>query len=265
LDTPVKRYSSGMYVRLAFAVAAHLEPEILVVDEVLAVGDAEFQKKCLGKMSDVASGGRTVLFVSHNMAAVHSLCNSALLMSRGRVVLSGNTDHVVEKYLDDLNFVAYQPLKQRTDRGGNGRLIFTNIAFEDNNGKHMQELISGKDTYIVLEYEAKEVAKNVKISIGFSNSMGQFLLMCNNELAGQPFETLPLNGQIKCLLPKLPFSQGVYRINLFCEANNEVADWVQEAASISVTSGDFYGTGKSVPLTHGGFLTTQIWSHCQKG
>src|SRR5438128_5790740 len=99
LDTPVKRYSSGMYVRLAFAVAAHLEPEILVVDEVLAVGDAEFQKKCLGKMSEVAGGGRTVLFVSHNMAAVHALTNSAMLLTGGRNQAHGPTWEVVPFYL----------------------------------------------------------------------------------------------------------------------------------------------------------------------
>ncbi len=98
LDTPVKRYSSGMYVRLAFAVAAHLEPEILVVDEVLAVGDAEFQKKCLGKMEDVAKGGRTVLFVSHNMNAIRNLCGRSVLLSQGRLIEAGPTDEVIEKY-----------------------------------------------------------------------------------------------------------------------------------------------------------------------
>src|SRR5207244_3345082 len=99
LDTPVKRYSSGMYVRLAFAVAAHLEPEILVVDEVLAVGDAEFQKKCLGKMSTVASGGRTVLFVSHNLTAIESLCHSCIALQRGRIFTRGSPTDVLDKYL----------------------------------------------------------------------------------------------------------------------------------------------------------------------
>jgi lipopolysaccharide transport system ATP-binding protein len=102
LDTPVKRYSSGMYVRLAFAVAAHLEPEILIVDEVLAVGDAEFQKKCLGKMKDVAGGGRTVLFVSHNMAAVRALCERAIQLSRGRVIRDAETEVVASEYISEL-------------------------------------------------------------------------------------------------------------------------------------------------------------------
>src|SRR6202044_1123955 len=101
LDTPVKRYSSGMYVRLAFAVAAHLEPEILIVDEVLAVGDAAFQKKCLGKMQDVSKGGRTVLFVSHNIQAIRQLCTRGVYMERGRALLSGPVGEAIARYLDN--------------------------------------------------------------------------------------------------------------------------------------------------------------------
>src|SRR5262249_34406094 len=121
LDTPVKRYSSGMYVRLAFSVAAHLEPEILIVDEVLAVGDAEFQRKCLGKMQDVASKkGRTVLFVSHNMAAIESMCSSALMLVEGRCVTQGNTTAVLQYYLRDVSRASAMPLAERTDRRGSG-------------------------------------------------------------------------------------------------------------------------------------------------
>ncbi len=127
LDTPVKRYSSGMYVRLAFAVAAHLEPEILLVDEVLAVGDAAFQKKCLGKMGDVAKEGRTVLFVSHNMAAVQNLCRRSLLLNDGQVVLDGSTDRVVMKYLSWIQSRTSAPLSNRKDREGNGALRFKRI------------------------------------------------------------------------------------------------------------------------------------------
>src|SRR5262249_21676275 len=119
LDTPVKRYSSGMYVRLAFSVAAHLEPEILIVDEVLAVGDAEFQKKCLGKMQDVASKlGRTILFVSHNMAAIESMCDSALLLVESRCTARGKAPGVVQEYLCAMNRLSATPLGERVDRVG---------------------------------------------------------------------------------------------------------------------------------------------------
>jgi len=261
LDTPVKHYSSGMYVRLAFAVAAHLEPEVLVVDEVLAVGDAAFQKKCLGKMGTVSEEGRTVLFVSHNMSAIQALCRSAILLSHGSLISFGNTDQIVENYLTDVSIISRQALQDRKDRSGNGRLRFTNIVFEGDDGQKLDELISGQKTSILLSYEAAASLKNVVVSIGFYGNFGQFLLLCNNEMAGVHFEQLPATGQIKCSVPKLPFSQGIYHINLYCDVNGVQADWVQEAASVHVIDGDFYGTGRSVPSSHGGFLTEQVWSN----
>jgi lipopolysaccharide transport system ATP-binding protein len=261
LDTAVKYYSSGMYVRLAFAVAAQLEPEILIVDEVLAVGDADFQKKCLGKMGDVAQGGRTVLFVSHNMGAIQSLCSRAYLISQGKLIFNGESDIVINKYLEDIKAIAHQDLTKRIDRTGNQKLKFTHLDLEDQYGNKIQELVSGKDHSIVLSYESDSQVKNVSISIGFSGNYGQFLLLCNNEMAGQLFEALPSKGQIKCKLPHLPFSQGIYNLNLYCKVNGILADWVQEAAAVTVVEGDFYGTGKGSPATHGGFLATQIWSH----
>src|SRR5262249_20778715 len=124
IDTPVKHYSSGMYVRLAFAVAAHLEPEILIIDEVLAVGDAGFQKKCLRKMGDVAGDGRTVLFVSHNMAAVQGLCSRACLLSDGQIVGDGSPGNMVQRYLADIFSTAPQCLDERKDRQGTGEIRF---------------------------------------------------------------------------------------------------------------------------------------------
>ena len=134
IDTPIKRYSSGMHVRLGFAVAAHLEPEILIVDEVLAVGDAAFQKKCLGKMGDAAKEGRTVLFVSHNMAAVESLCESTLLLRAGELIEYGSTHSVIESYLRLQEHLETVDLSLRTDRTGNGQIRFTGVKFQDENG-----------------------------------------------------------------------------------------------------------------------------------
>jgi len=152
LDTPVKHYSSGMYMRLAFAVAAHLDPEILIVDEVLAVGDAEFQKKCLGRMKDVASGGRTVLFVSHNMAAISALCSRAACLERGRLVSDGSVSSVVKKYLDAADSgtgrIAWQNLREAP---GNERIRITDIEVR-------------VDQTITSEVRTSDV---VTISIGF--------------------------------------------------------------------------------------------------
>src|SRR5690242_21113009 len=128
IDTPVKRYSSGMYMRLAFAVAAHLDPEILIVDEVLAVGDAEFQRKCLGKMERVAKEGRTVLFVSHNLAAVQSLCTSAYLLSKGSIIASGDVSTVIARYLQSARDNQVYDLAERADRQGTGKLRFVTCS-----------------------------------------------------------------------------------------------------------------------------------------
>jgi lipopolysaccharide transport system ATP-binding protein len=133
LDTPVKRYSSGMYVRLAFAVAAHLEPEILIVDEVLAVGDAQFQKKCLGKMEEVGKEGRTVLFVSHQMAAVEKLCGKGILLNQGKIQHIGNQTEVIAKYLT-INSDSFLLLQNRKDRQGTGEVKVFSIDVKDKEG-----------------------------------------------------------------------------------------------------------------------------------
>lgn len=265
LDTPVKHYSSGMYVRLAFAVAAHLEPEILIVDEVLAVGDLAFQKKCMGKMGNVAKEGRTVLFVSHNMAAIEALCSRGCLLVNGKIDALGRTGEIVGRYFDSIKKTSLQDLRTRKDRTGNGRLVFTAVTLENGDGTPVEVLAPGKDTSIVLSYEGSETLKNVSLSIGFYGLHGQFLLLCNNEMAGQPFESLPPSGQIRCMIPRLPFSPGNYNLNLYCEVNGSLADWVQEACLITVVEGDYYGTGKTTPASHGGFLVPQSWDFKQNG
>ena len=264
IDTPVKHYSSGMYVRLAFAVAAHLEPEILIVDEVLAVGDAAFQKKCMGKMGDVAKEGRTVLFVSHNMAAVDALCSRGCLLVNGQIATLGKASEVISKYLDSVRGIAFSNLGDRKDRAGNGNLVITRVGYESD-GVHTDTLVSGKDACIVLDYSANRNLRNVSVSIGFYGLYGQFLLMCNNEMAGYSFESLPQNGQIRCSIPRLPFAPGTYNLNLYCEVNGVVADWVQEACQLTVVEGDYYGSGKTSPASHGGFLVSQTWDLIPNG
>jgi lipopolysaccharide transport system ATP-binding protein len=169
LDTPVKRYSSGMYVRLAFAVAAHLEPEILVVDEVLAVGDVAFQRKCLGKMSDVASQGRTVLFVSHNMPAVKSLCRRAMLLQEGRLVLDGEMNSVVNKYLtadtDEMARTGIVPDDApRLYSTGEAKLRLTRLT--DLDGNSTSQLYLGQAACVEMTFEVfKEISEAV-IEVG---------------------------------------------------------------------------------------------------
>ena len=153
IDTPVKHYSSGMYVRLAFAVAAHLEPEILVIDEVLAVGDAQFQKKCLGKIGDVARHGRTVLFVSHNMAPIKQLCSRALVMRKGELVCDSDADSGIEFYIQSAGTVDINTILDRKEREGNGRIRFTGVDLADEFGEKDTVLRSGEDCQMILHYQ----------------------------------------------------------------------------------------------------------------
>src|SRR5438309_3568650 len=150
IDTPVKHYSSGMYVRLAFAVAAHLEPEILIIDEVLAVGDAAFQKKCLAKMGEVANQGRTVLFVSHNMAAIQGFCSKCCLLSSGQVVAEGSPRSVVEQYLSDVSLGTPTLLRERKDRQGTGEIQFLEVSILDAKGRSIDAALTGQDIDIAL-------------------------------------------------------------------------------------------------------------------
>lgn len=173
IDTPVKRYSSGMYVRLAFAVAAHLEPEILVVDEVLAVGDAEFQKKCLGKMKDVAGQGRTVLFVSHNMSAISGLCTRGVLLSNGSVSLEGDTEDVVNKYINDgvdnRGFVDFQNSKILFLRSGKrtfGEIL--NVSTLNERGQITDTFKFGKTFNAALTIKIKASVRNPEIGFCIS-------------------------------------------------------------------------------------------------
>ncbi|MFK8105193.1 MAG: polysaccharide ABC transporter ATP-binding protein, partial [Saprospiraceae bacterium] len=150
IDTPLKHYSSGMQLRLAFAVAAHLEPEILLIDEVLAVGDAQFQKKCLGKMSEVSQSGRTILFVSHDMAAVLKLCQRSILLDRGKIIADGATEAIVQQYLQQRDENAQIDIVQRKDRKGKGELQFVNIALLNADEQAVENIFCGQTVTIAL-------------------------------------------------------------------------------------------------------------------
>ena len=261
LDTPVKRYSSGMYVRLAFAVAAHLEPEILLVDEVLSVGDAEFQKKCLGKMKDVSEGGRTVLFVSHNMGAIQNLCERCILLEEGSINAIGDTRDIIGKYLLQSDNLSKISIEKRVDRKGKGILRFINIEFQDADGKVVNSFISGKEANIVLEYTSKSngYLKNVSVAIGVDNSEGVRVTHLYNDVTGDAFNSIPPHGKIVCCIPKLPLTSGRYTFTIFATVNSEIADWIVNAANFDVVLEDFFGTGRTAPKGQGNFIISHKW------
>ena len=245
LDTPVKRYSSGMRVRLGFAVAAHMDPEILIIDEVLAVGDAAFQKKCLGKMGDVATGGRTVLFVSHNMIAVESLCPRAILLEEGRVLEQGPSAKIIERYLSSFQEgVSKVALAERSDREGSGDARYTNIRFRNGNGQPATSVLVGAELTVELDFVCSRPLARPRFVLIFLNPRGQVVFHAKTHAAMDPLPLVKGGGTIRCRFPAMNLIPGRYSV--IARINDSVAARVDgvHAAAIEVTSADVYGTGK---------------------
>lgn len=262
LDTPVKRYSSGMYVRLAFAVAAHLEPEILVVDEVLAVGDAEFRRKCLGKMGEVAKSGRTVLFVSHNMAAVQALCCRGVLLRRGMVEADTSAQGAVEAYLQVLNSENTHPLAHRSDRQGNGVVRAVGAWCETEEGVKVGEVHSGQSVRFVLQLEGEDhrVLPHLHVAIPIRGALDEKLFhLCTDSQKGG-LQNLELPCTVACTVPSLPLMPGEYRYNVYIAVAGEVTDWVQNAGAFRVVPGAFFESGWMPPNGQGPLLVSHSWA-----
>jgi lipopolysaccharide transport system ATP-binding protein len=251
LETPIKRYSSGMKVRLGFAVAAFLEPEILFVDEVLAVGDADFQRKCVGKMAELGAVGRTVVFVSHNMAAIENLCTHAILLEHGQVVANGPAATVINQYAAAADRLATGSLDDRKDRQGDGRLRFVGID---------AAVRLGAASEIRIEFEAQPGLRKVEVSVGVFTLRGEGAMYLGNQLTGDDFSELPPSGAFVCRLDRSALSAGIYSVNLFATVGGSIADWVQEAARIEVAEGDYYGTGRTPPIGYGHVVVDQRWT-----
>lgn len=261
LDVPVKRYSSGMYVRLAFAVAAHLNPDILIVDEVLAVGDAAFQKKCMSLMGDVSrKEGRTVLLVSHNLVAVTALCTRGLMLERGRVAVEGRIGDVAQRYLESLEQTATHDLRARTDRSGSGALRLTScrVRGDGTDGP----VLAGGGADIALGFESADGTplRDVHVAIAVHGILDDQLFHLATSTVGDDFASLPARGTLHCRLPRVPLQPGVYRLTVFCSVRAEVADWVIHAGAMEVEPGDFFSSGRLPPADQGPILVDHGWS-----
>lgn len=246
LDTPVKRYSSGMYVRLAFAVAAHLEPEILIVDEVLAVGDAAFQKKCLGKMGDVATKeGRTVLFVSHNMTTVRALCQKAYLLNLGRIQYQGSTSQAIDLYMQSVKSLMMfdaTSLEERDDRSGDGSAMLTGVKVEDANGKDIIRPNSPLKVTIYYKSDRPLVRPQFSATI-YDDQKDVGMVSLHSETVGS-LPDLPPEGKITCITEPIGFTPGKCYLNLSLLKAGVMADYIQYATCFDVETDDIYGTGK---------------------
>ena len=261
IDTPVKHYSSGMGLRLGFAVAAHLEPEILVVDEVLAVGDASFQQKCIGKMGDVAKQGRTVLFVSHNMAAVEHLCTRAIMLESGKVTFDSTPSEVIRHYLTGVRSSSSHALADRVDREGNGALKFIGLDARSDDGESLDVVRCGMDVVFALPYRTDgEKPAAVNVTLGFYDEYNRSLVRCWSQTVAPDFDSLPAEGELRCHIPRLPLMPGFYSVMVACEVNGQLADKLMDAISLQVIEGNFYQTGK-LPDTGTAYLLSDYeWS-----
>ncbi len=252
INTPVKRYSSGMTVRLAFAVAAFLEPDILVIDEVLAVGDVEFQKKAIGKMQDISRGeGRTVLFVSHNMAAVKSLCTRAIVLENGENVFEGDQNEAVNYYLiANKPAIEKQDLRHKKDRTGNGDILISKVEVLNKNNDIVEAVISGGFLRLKVYFEIrKEVNfKELFIGIAIKDRNDANLVSFLSDEMNSDFSSIETNGFLVLSIPNLYLRAGLYNLTIQVGDGStkieDFIDFIENAAQINVLPGDIWNIGK---------------------
>lgn len=248
IDTPVKRYSSGMTVRLGFAIAAHLEPEILVVDEVLAVGDAEFQKKAIGKMQDVSRGeGRTVLFVSHNMTAVRNLCNRGIILKNGTIIHNDGIDNIINLYLTEQKERSSLDLSS-IERSGDGSLRVLNVTFTNKDDEPLKSFYTGDTMKIKIDFEASSTFFNrpmSKIDIGINDMLGTRVSWISSSIFSDKIKAN--SSSLTFVLDELLLAEGTYNINIFTATNEGISDYLLNVLSFDVVFGDYFKTGKNYP------------------
>ncbi len=246
LDTPVKRYSSGMYVRLAFAVAAHLEPEILIVDEVLAVGDIAFQRKCMGRMREVGRSGSTILFVSHNMPAIEALCTRAILLDHGKVALDGGVAAIVQEYHRRVLNVHGNVGATLSKVSGPLRVhkIFRSATLLDEHGEPTNFLPVGGRFRLRLVLDAPVAVEAPVVTIGIDDQVGQRLLSLQTPSTNPVLSRLQQPGALECMVESLPLAPGDYWIKLGFAAVSDEIDEIERAARFTVTEGEQFGSGR---------------------
>jgi len=262
LDTPVKRYSSGMYVRLAFAVAAHLEPEILVVDEVLAVGDASFQKKCLSKMKSVSEQGRTVIFVSHQLDAISRLCEKCAVLEYGKMHRLTNATDALQRYIESGQHQLDQEWQAPNHRKD---FYIFNVQIRGHSDRKVSTVQSGEDVSVLIGYSTGNTASPLQgaiCSVQIKNELDVPIFHIHNRLTGHDLDLEQTAGTIRLLIPNLPLPAGKYTISIWLYDRRRVSlDSAENCISFAVEFGDFYGTGHQSPSSHGVVYLRGIFSN----
>jgi lipopolysaccharide transport system ATP-binding protein len=262
IDTPVKRYSSGMYVRLAFAVAAHLDPEILIVDEVLAVGDTQFQSKCLGKIRDVACSGRTVFFVSHNLAAIRHLCSRCILFANGVLAAEGDVNDVVHEYLwnTDVRTGGRVELRNHCNRSSQLNGFFESLELKVD-GECSDILPMGSGLTIELTYSLIRPPANLLLAIQIVDSLGQLITSLSPKYqAPNLFVHTPQRGVLRCSIPRLNLISGQYSLNIRASDSQGQLDWIDDACRFTICDYDVFHTGRVPLCVHGINFFEANWS-----
>jgi len=263
IDMPVKRYSSGMHVRLAFSIVVHLDPEVLIIDEVLAVGDIAFQRKSLKKMHSLAKDeGRTVLFVSHSMTAVDSLCDRVILLEEGRLVAEGKTRKVISEYMSD--YVPEDEMPQIgkvKSRSGSGKVRLIDFWMEDENKKRISTAMTGGQCRFVFKFLCPngKPQKDVDFGFGIANDVGQPLFLHYSTYTEQELGKCPVKGKFVFSFDKLPLAKGVYKMGMRVTVKGEEADVLPGAVNIKVDNGDFYKTGLIMDQSHSPMYVDGSW------
>jgi lipopolysaccharide transport system ATP-binding protein len=259
LDTPVKHYSSGMYVRLAFAVAAHLDPEILIVDEVLAVGDVQFQQKCLGKMEEVATReGRTVLFVSHNMGAIQALCHRGICIESGTIAVDTGAIQAVNFYLKRFEHTQLPDLLSVRDRFGKGDIRLSRVEVLSESGEPTATLTTGKRARFIFHVSA--IRPKTVVNFLVHDMRGNSILILNSDNPGpQDSASTSLQGTLICDIEKLPLLPGRYRVHVNVGCNGEHQDSVNPAVIFDVVEG-LYDGRREAATPYGIVTTSHRWT-----
>jgi lipopolysaccharide transport system ATP-binding protein len=266
IDTPVKHYSSGMYVRLAFAVAAHLDPEILLIDEVLAVGDAEFQKKCLGKMGDVAKEGRTVLFVSHNMVAIENLCDRGLLLRDGQVSYAGGVEECVAAYMDSgiMSHEGDVDLTVHPTRRSEALPLLQRVRLLDKDDNVKDRFGCGEPMKIEFTFEPVVNLRSPQFGIGVDDWTGSRIFSLTTYFSDSELPSLERACRVSCQIDELPLAPGRYNMSFSVgNAHNPLIDALDNAISFDVDSVDYYGNGRSPEASYGRILVRSRWESNQ--
>jgi len=266
LDTPVKRYSSGMYVRLAFAVAAHLEPEILLVDEVLAVGDAQFQKKCLGKMGDVAKEGRTVLFVSHNMTTIEELCKRVFLMRSGTLEQDGTAYVVISGYLSDASrsMDGVFDLTQHPARSSSSNVIIQRLTLRDKNGKPSTQFSAHDDVLLDIDVVPHVPIRGPRLALAVEDSIGRRITTVASYFQGSGLTTIDSPSTVRCTIPNLALGSGHYLFSVSIGTKVDgLLDSLDHAAWFEVIWRNAFRNGEPYLNVYGPVLMSSSWERVE--